>query len=349
MKERIFREGHRSGEIADIQARLRSLGMPIDDDPGCFGPSTKQAVREFQQLRGVVADGIVGRNTWDELVESGWKLSDRVLYMKHPPFRGDDVLALQARLNALGFDAGREDGILGRDTDRAIRAFQREYGVAEDGIVGLHTYAALTGLRIDRPLTAAGLREELRRSERGGIHNSVVIVDPGHGGGDPGERGPSELREADVCWDIARRLAHRLSGAGATVRFTRTEAGGPDDSERARRANAVHGDLFISLHLNSHNEPTAEGTSTYYFRSSRTGAALAEHVQSALAELGLKDCRTHPSSYPVLKETRMPAILVEPAHITSPDDEKRLDDPHFREAIARTITRGVISYYEAAS
>lgn len=349
MREKIFREGHRSDEVADIQARLRSLGMRIDDEPGFFGPGTKQAIRAFQQLRGVVADGIVGRNTWNELVESGWKLSDRVLYMKHPPFRGDDVLALQARLNALGFDAGREDGILGRDTDRAIRAFQREYGVAEDGIVGPHTYSALTGLRIDRPLTAAGLREELRRSERGGIHNSVVVVDPGHGGHDPGECGPRNLWEADVCWDIARRLAHHLSGAGAHVRFTRTEAGGPDESERARRANAVEGELFISLHLNSHHEPTAEGTSTYYFRTSRTGAALAEHVQSALARLGLKDCRTHPSSYPVLKETRMPAILVEPAHITNPDDEKRLDDPDFREAIALGITRAITSYYSAAA
>jgi N-acetylmuramoyl-L-alanine amidase len=269
--------------------------------------------------------------------------------MKHPPFRGDDVLALQARLNALGFDAGREDGILGRDTDRAIRAFQREYGVAEDGIVGPHTYAALSGLRIDRPLTAAGLREELRRSERGGIHGSVVIIDPGHGGRDPGEHGPRELREAEVCWDLARRLAHHLSGAGAKVRFTRTEAACPDDSERARSANACAGELFVSLHLNSHHEPTAEGTSTYYFRTSRTGAALADRVQSELAGLGLKDCRTHPSSYPVLKETRMPAILIEPAHITNPDDEKRLEDPEFRETIARTIARAITSYYAGTS
>lgn len=231
MTDKIFREGDRSDEVADIQTRLRSLGMHIEDEPGLFGAGTKQAVRAFQQLRGVVADGIVGRHTWNELVESGWKLNDRVLYMRHPPFRGDDILALQARLNALGFDAGREDGILGRDTDRAIRAFQREYGVAEDGIVGIKTYAALSGLRIDRPVTAAGLREELRRSERGGVFDSLVVVDPGHGGDDPGARGPNDTCEADVCWDIAGRLAGHLVESGAKVRFTYR-------SRRSRRARA---------------------------------------------------------------------------------------------------------------
>ena len=346
MSDHLFKLGDRSDEVADIQSRLRSLGLPVDDDTGVFGPSTRQAVRAFQQHRGIVADGIVGPHTWNELVESGWKLSDRVLYLRHPPFRGDDVLALQARLNALGFDAGREDGILGHDTARAIRAFQREYGVAEDGIVGSRTYAALSGLRIDRPLTAAALREELRRSEKGGLFDSLVVVDPGHGGEDPGERGPNQLREADICWDIACRLASHLADAGARVRFTRTEADGPDDSERAKRANDLEGDLFISLHLNAHHEPTAEGTSTYYFRTSRTGALLAEHVQGALCDLGLKDCRSHASSYAVLKETRMPAILVEPAHITNPDDEKRLDDPDFREAVALAMSRAVRSYYE---
>jgi N-acetylmuramoyl-L-alanine amidase len=349
MTDMILREGDRSMEVVDIQTRLRSLGMHIEDEPGFFGASTKQAIRAFQQRRGVVADGIVGRHTWNELVESGWKLGDRTLYPKHPPFRGDDVLALQGRLNALGFDAGREDGILGPDTDRAVRAFQREYGVAEDGIVGPRTYTALTGLRIDRPITAAGLREELRRTERGGIHGSLVVVDPGHGGGDPGERGPNGVVEADMCWDIARRLASRLAMAGARVRFTRSEANGVDESERAQRANSMGGELFISLHLNSHHEPTAEGASTYYFRTSRTGALLAEHVQNELAELGLRDCRCHPSYYPILKETRMPAILVEPAHVTNPDDTKRLDDPGFREAIAGAIARAVASYYAAAS
>lgn len=344
----LIREGDISQEVADVQARLRALGLAIDDDTGIFGSSTRRALRAFQQRRGLIADGVVGVDTWRELVESSWRLGDRVLYLKYPPLRGDDVMSLQARLTALGFDSGSEDGIFGRDTDAALRAFQREYGVAEDGIAGPHSYTALEGLRINRPSTAAGLREELQRVAHAGVHETLIVIDPGHGGTDLGERSASGAWEADICWDLAERLTERLAGAGARVRFTRTEAEGPEDSERARRANSLGGDLFLSLHLNSHKEPTADGSSSYYFRTSAAGETLAESIQREVVGLGLKDCRSHPSSFALLKETRMPAVLLEPAHLSSPDNSKQLDDPEFRVALVSAITTGVRGYYEKA-
>ena len=132
----LIREGDRSQMVADVQARLRQVGIDVGDETGAFGPVTKEAVRTFQQQRHLLADGIVGPDTWSALVEAGWRFGDRVLYFKNPPMRGDDVLALQGRMNALGFDAGREDGIFGRDTDNAVRAFQHEYAIPEDGIFG---------------------------------------------------------------------------------------------------------------------------------------------------------------------------------------------------------------------
>ena len=102
-----------------------------------------------------------------------------------------------------------------------------------------------------------------------GLRGSLVIIDPGHGGEDQGDREASGVGEADLCWDIANRLAVTVGSAGARVRFTRTETEGPDASERARRANEADGDIFLSLHLNSHSEPIAEGASTYYFPRSR--------------------------------------------------------------------------------
>lgn len=345
---RLIRPGERSEQVADVQARLRGLGYDLDDDPGSFGPSTTRAVRAFQQARHILVDGIVGPNTWSELVEASWRLGDRMLYLRMPLMRGDDVATLQERLNALGFDAGREDGIFGADTDRAVRAFQKEYGVPEDGLVGPRTHAALAGLRVDRPGTSALLREELRRAERSGVHGALVVVDPGHGGGDHGQRGPGGVSEADVCWDLAARLAERLAALGARVRFTRTEPAGPDVVERAQLANALDADAFVSLHLNAHHEPTAEGASTYYFGGSHAGALLAESIQVELLRLGARDCRAHPRSYPILKRTRMPAVLVEPAFITNPDEEKRLSEPDFRQALANAIAAGVARYYSTA-
>jgi N-acetylmuramoyl-L-alanine amidase len=341
----LIRPGDRSDQVADVQRRLRALKLSVEDEAGYFGESTKRALREFQQERGIIVDGIVGPHTWDELVEASWRLGDRALYLRVPVIRGDDVLTLQSRLNALGFDAGREDGIFGRSTDSGVRAFQREYGVSEDGIFGPASHAALLGLRVDRPGTASRLREELRRGE-GGVADALIVIDPGHGGGELGDTGPDGLVEADVCWDLATRLAERLAGAGAKVRFSRTEVECPDASERARRANAEGADLFISLHLNAHESGGGEGSTTFYFGGSRAGEALADRLQTELVKLDLKDCRSHARSYPVLRETRMPAVLVEPGFVTHPDDEKKMGDPEFRGRVADAITRGVVRYYD---
>jgi N-acetylmuramoyl-L-alanine amidase len=342
----LIRRGDRSGQVADIQARLRALGIKVDDEAGFFGESTADAVRTFQQRRGILADGIVGPHTWQELVEAGFRRGDRTLYLRFPPLRGDDVQELQARLNALGFDAGREDGIFGHETDRAVRAFQREYGLLEeDGIFGPRSFAALGGLRVERPQTAAALREELKRLETSDIRGLLIVLDPGHGGKDPGTRGPSGAGEATICWELAVLVAERLVRVGAKARFTRNEIEAPDASVRAERANSMGADLFLSLHLNANSSPAAEGVSTYYFPRSRAGEVLADEILVALVALGRRDCRSHPRSYPVLKETRMPAVIVEPAFITNPDEEKRLEEPGFRAEIADAIATGIFRFW----
>ncbi|CAN5709888.1 N-acetylmuramoyl-L-alanine amidase [soil metagenome] len=343
---RPLRQGDRSFEVGDVTARLRALGYEITDEPGFYGPVTRLAVQSFQQRRGLVVDGVVGVDTWSELVEASWQLGDRNLYLRHPLMRGDDVALLQARLNALGFDAGREDGIFGRDTHKAVVDFQKEYGIPEDAIFGPLSHAALTGLRADRPGTAAALREELHRQQRARLGEVLVVIDPGHGGTDEGEKGAGGTLEADLCWDVSTRLAQDLAQAGIRVRFTHTEAENPDPNERATRANRMGADLFVSVHLNAHHEPLAEGASAYYFKSSRAGEELAERVLDALVGLGTHDCRAHGTSYPILRATRMPAILVEPAFLTNPDEEKQLSDPERRGAIARAIATGVRAYFE---
>ena len=345
----LIRRGARSGEVADVQARLRALGARIDGEPGVYGSETEKAVRAFQQDRGILVDGVVGPYTWRELVAAGWRLGDRSLYLRNPPLRGDDVEGLQNRLNALGFDAGRADGIFGTNTDGAVRAFQREYDVPEDGIFGPRSLAALRGLRVERPGTASSLREEIRRAESPGLRGALIVLDPGHGPGDDGVLHSGGSSEADMCWDLAERITARLAAAGARVRFTRAQNETPDDSERARRANRLEADLFLSLHLNSHPRESAHGASTYYWAGSRAGEILAEEVQERLVELGLADCRAHGRAYPVLKETRMPAVLIEPAHATSSHDRDRLAQIQFRDTIAEAIVAAVQAYYAQRS
>src|SRR5207247_945026 len=121
-----LRRGAQGEAVRDLQRRLAALGFDVAGDaPGAFDDATERSVHAFQERRGLRVDGIIGHQTWSALVESGFALGDRLLYFRNPMVRGDDVAELQRRLNELGFDASREDGILGADTHRALLEFQR--------------------------------------------------------------------------------------------------------------------------------------------------------------------------------------------------------------------------------
>lgn len=350
---RPIRRGERSAAVQDLQARIQRVGYEIAlaELGGAFGASTERAVRAFQQDRGVRVDGIVGEVTWGELVESSWSLGDRILRLQDPLMRGDDVRDLQSRLNALGFPAGKHDGLFGSQTVAALREMQRNLGVTEDGIVGHETVRALERLRL---VTRTGLgprireREE-RKAQAPGLAGKRVALDPGHGGDDPGESAPCGETEADLAYRLAVRLAAALEGRGAATMLTRGPNDGPDESDRARLANAFEAHLLISVHLNAYPGAEAGGAATYYFErggvASEPGEHLATLVQRALVASGRVDCRTHGKAHAILAETRMPAILVEPAFLTNPDEMKVLRDEACLGHLAEAMAGAVESYF----
>lgn len=346
----IIGPGARGRAVRDIQQRLIALGHAVGSDErfGAFGPGTAQAVRAFQQVRGLLVDGIVGKNTWRELVEASWRLGDRTLYLRSPQLRGDDVRDLQERLSALGFDAGRIDGIFGPRTARAVAEFQHNYGMPPDAIVGETTVRALDGLPhlahpIVPPVGPIRERETFRRLA--GMQSLVVVVDPGHGGADRGTIGPTGVAEADCVYGIARHVEQLLSAGGASVFLTRDETANPSARERAHLANRLAADLFLSIHTASHTDTAANGSATYYYGHERfeshVGSLLADAVQASVCSLGLTDGRTHAKTWPILRETRMPAVHLEPAYLTNPDEERLLADDNFRTAVARALASAI--------
>ena len=352
----VIREGDRGDRVGDVQGRLVALGFHLDPqeiDASTVGASTAAAVRAFQQERGLLVDGLVGGETWDELEEAGHSLGDRLLHLRRPPLRGDDVRALQRRLNLLGFDPGREDGIYGEQTARAVHDFQVNVGLDADGIGGPTTLDALDRL-LAAPVSGHGrttVREgEGLLSEGGSLEGRTVAIDPGHGPGDPGTTGPSGLREADAAFELATLVAAELERRGADPVLVREADEDPDGSARAAFANDAEADVLLSIHLNGHVDPGAEGSSSYYFgrlgTSSVAGHALAELIQDELsAATGLRDGRTHPKAFPVLRETRMPAVQVEPCFITNPKEEQLLSEEPFRVEVARAIAVAMERYF----
>src|SRR2546427_5476482 len=282
----ILERGARGGPVRDLQARLAALGYEIDPhEHSLLGPSTEQAVRGFQQRRQLLVDGQVDEQTWNELVEAGYSLEDRVLYLRYPYFRGDDVRALQAGLNLLGFDAGKEDGIFGGRTDRAVHDFQRNVGMPPDGIVGITTVEALRRLRPVGPGPGrADVREgEALRRLSASLQGARIAVDAGHGAGDPGFLGARGLSEAEVALQIAEDLAVELESRGAVPFLLRTPSENPSTGDRAARANELGVEVLVALHLGSDEDPTVAGASSFYYGRegwhSQGGKRLAELIQ----------------------------------------------------------------------
>lgn len=354
----LIRRGDRGPAVAEVRAVLVSLGLLRPGHPDgilddTFDVGCELALREFQQRRGLIADGLVGAETYRALTAARWRLGDRVLYRSlSTPLVGDDVTALQDRLLELGYDAGRPDGLLGVRTERALFAFQRECGIDLDGTCGPATLRALH--QLGRKVVG-GRPHYLRETEvlhhRGpALHGKRIVVDPGHGGGDSGQVAGS-VTEADLMWDLAARVEGRLVAVGVRADLTRGRETGGTDAERAAFANDTAADLLLSLHVDANPNPAATGVAAYHFgtglgNTSTVGERLAALVlREVVSRTGLPDCRTHGKSWELLRLTRMPAVRLELGYLTCPADRQRLTDPGFRDVVAEALLASVQRLY----
>lgn len=350
----LIRFGDASSAVRDVQRRLANLVEPNLRTDGVFGPETMEAVRRFQRDRGLAADGLVGPETWRGLVEAGYGLGDRLLWRTRVMMRGDDVRELQHRLNQLGFDAGSEDGIFGPLAQSAVEDFQRNVGLNVDGLAGPRTVEQLRRMRREHQTGGTGIRarqrEALRQLSDRGLVGARVLVDPSHGPGDPGHIGPSGVTEAEVSWQIAARLAARLGARGAHVLLARGPHNNPSPRQRAQLANDQGVEVVLSIGVNALDTPAGSGSAAYYFGAphfvSESGERLADLTSAEMVAAGwTPDCRVHPVTWPLLRETRMTAVVVEPGFITCPTDEARLADPDVQESLAAALAAAVGAFY----
>ena len=351
----VLRPGSTGPAVAELQEVLRSLALLAgytgqSTAPAAeFDEATELAVRHFQQVRGLSVDGRVGDETYRALHEARWSLGDRLLrYDPEHPARGDDVRRLQELLLELGYDAGRADGILGAETEAGLRAFQRDYGLTADGTCGPATLRALK--QLGRRVTG-GRPQLLRQSAsmvESGSHliGRVIVIDPGHGGGDTGYTA-GETTEADLVFDLASRIEGRLAAAGATVYLTRGRVGDPVVGDRTAFANQAGADLFLSLHMEAHGSAHARGVASYYYgtgsgASSTVGEEFANLVRrEVIARTGMLDCGSHPKTWDILRMTRMPAVRIDCGYLSHPVDRLLLLDARLRSTVAQAVVAAV--------
>ena len=331
-----------------------SDGAAPDGADAYFDAVVEHAVRAFQQRRGLITDGIVGPSTYRALREAGWTLGDRMLALLiSTPMSGDDVVALQEQLLELGYDTGRPSGVFDEQTERGLRAFQRDYCDISDGVCGPSTLRALRQLGARRVKGGRPhlLREqELLREAGPRLRGKRIVIDPGHGGAERGVT-VAGVTEADLMWDLARRLEGRMAATGMEALLTRREDTCPTDAERAAFANAANAAVVLSLHVDANRSMHAEGLATFHFGNgsgitSTVGEALAGYIHRELtSRTAMLDLGTQARTWELLRLTRMPTVRVEIGYLTNMGDRRRLLDPAFRDIVAEGILVGVKRLY----
>lgn len=191
-----------------------------------------------------------------------------------------------------------------------------------------------------------------------GIKDKVIVIDPGHGGKDPGAQFGG-LKEKDINLDVALRLRQILEAKGCKVIMTREIdkdyfAPGMVGGRMAKRvelnkrigiASANQADLFISIHTNSFSR-TSYGAETYYHFKSTAGKALAERIQKELSVIQPDNKRTAKAGdYYLINQTKMPSVLVEIGFMSNSRERKLLVNDSYKNSVAAAIGQGIETYF----
>jgi N-acetylmuramoyl-L-alanine amidase len=186
------------------------------------------------------------------------------------------------------------------------------------------------------------------RFRRDHIAGKSIVVDPGHGGKDSGARGRT-LLEKSVNLDVAKRTVTRLALMDAKPTLTRDSDVFVELYDRPRLANALKADLFVSVHCNAFTRPdVGSGTQTYYCTPQSKALAVALH-DALWPGIGVKDGGVHQARFCVIRETEIPAVLVELLFIDNKVEEQLLAKPEVRERAAVGICEGLRRYLEGTS
>lgn len=189
------------------------------------------------------------------------------------------------------------------------------------------------------------------------LQDKVIVLDPGHGNGDPGTIGVGKTTEAENVMAIAWELKTMLEKAGAKVVMTRqgdrlqsqaSNIVGQQNQQLASRvatSNRSSGEIYISLHNDWNDNSSVQGTSVYYYKSQ--DLALAETLQKAIVgQIKSVDRGVKYGNFYVLRNTNIPAALVEIGFLSNPQEAAQLAKPTYRLEVARGLFTGINEYFK---
>jgi N-acetylmuramoyl-L-alanine amidase len=192
------------------------------------------------------------------------------------------------------------------------------------------------------------------------VANRVIVIDPGHGGIDPGAVGYNDIKEKDIVLNVSKQLQSLLSHAGAKVYMTResdidlsiSESGSlltrkrEDLKNRVELANKNKADLYLSIHVNAFPSSQWYGAQTFYQRNQPESKKLAQAVQSELINIMGNTTRVaKPEDFFTTRNTKMAAVIIELGFISNPKEARLLTQKNYQRKLTNAIYRGVVKYY----
>lgn len=191
-----------------------------------------------------------------------------------------------------------------------------------------------------------------------GLEGKTITIDPGHGGSDTGAIGPGNVYEKNITLPISMKLKCLLENAGAKVVMTRTtdvDVYGPNASDRdelqarVNVAENAQSDAFVCIHIDAFVSPDAGGMTAYYTAKTPYDRALASYIHAQnLTAVNFGDRGVQENDFYVLRNTSMPATLVELGFISNPKQEMALITDAVQAALAQSIFQGLKDYFDAS-
>ena len=213
------------------------------------------------------------------------------------------------------------------------------------GLAGLIVLCHMAGMKLE-----SRMKEEARETFK--LSNEMqVILDAGHGGIDVGKTGVNGEKEKDINLEISKKIKKFLSDSNVTVKMTREGDERLADSQREdlkARTDIMNGGalLAVSIHQNSYRDPAVSGAQVFYYTDSEEGRTAAGMIQAelnALAPDNEKEIRANDSYY-ILKNTRIPTVIVECGFLSSYTEAEKLADDEYQNRIAEAVSEGILQY-----
>jgi N-acetylmuramoyl-L-alanine amidase len=180
------------------------------------------------------------------------------------------------------------------------------------------------------------------------LQGKVIVLDPGHGGRDPGAFSANGVAEKHLTLATAKKIAPLLKSAGATVYLTRKGDERNNLKDIVEFANKIRADILISLHYNFIGKRSISGTETYYYNPNSRYLALTMH-RTLINGIKRKDRGLRKAKYYIVHHSEMPAVLLEPLYISNRDESKLAASSKFQLELAQDIVTGVINYFRNKS